>query len=76
MNWINSSLLLQQFSSPEMFGRVFAVDGALALLTEPSSALLSGCLQDHWVENPRDIALGVSTLGSLLVGLWTMHHLL
>ena len=46
--WINSSLLLQKFASPEMLGRVMAADFALALLAESISAFACGILMDHW----------------------------
>ena len=46
--WINSSLLLQKFASPDMLGRVMAADFALALLAESISAFACGILMDHW----------------------------
>ena len=46
--WINSSLLLQKFASPEMLGRVMAADFALALLAESISAFACGILMNHW----------------------------
>lgn len=46
INWIDSSLLLQKFSSDEMMGRLSSADFSLALLGEASSAYIAVFLQD------------------------------
>lgn len=57
-----------------MLGRVSALDGALALLSEASSALLCGFLQDHLVENASDVALIMGICGVVFVAYWLLYH--
>jgi hypothetical protein len=51
--WVDSSLLLQKFSAPEMLGRVVAVDYSLANLTEALATLLCGILEDRAHLSPK-----------------------
>jgi len=65
--WVQSSLLLQKFSSGGMLGRVVSVDYALATLSEAFSAMCGGILQD-------DVGLTAEQVSFLmaLVALGTM----
>ena len=74
--WINSSVLLQSFSTPEKMGRVLAVDNALALLAESSSALLCGFLQDRVDLSAEQITLMTAATGGVMVILWTIYHVM
>ena len=71
--WINSTILLQKFSSPEMLGRVLAVDYALALLAEALSAFYAGLLIDKGGLSAYEVSfvLAIETLGFTL--LWTVY---
>jgi hypothetical protein len=71
--WINSSLLLQKFCEPEMFGRLSAIENALALFGEAASALGAGLLQDlGW--DAEEVCLLLSGLGIFLASLWAFYH--
>ena len=74
--WINSSVLLQSFSTPEKLGRVLAVDNALALLAESLSALLCGFLQDHVCLSAEQVTLITATTGGVMVGVWSIYHIM
>lgn len=74
--WINSSVLLQSFSTPEKMGRVLAVDYALALLTESFSALLCGVLQDHVGLSPEHVSLMMAATGGVVVIMWSIYHIM
>ncbi|KAI2508533.1 Transmembrane secretion effector [Fragilaria crotonensis] len=74
--WINSSVLLQSFSTPEKMGRVLAVDYALALLTESFSALLCGVLQDHVGVSPEHVSLMMAATGGVVVIMWSIYHIM
>ncbi|CAB9496370.1 Pfam:DUF894 [Seminavis robusta] len=73
VTWISSSLLIQKLSAPGLLGRVSAVDGAFALLSESSSALFCGFLQDSGM-TPSGVAVLVSMLGTFLTAIWSIHH--
>lgn len=73
--WINSSLLLQTFSTPEMLGRVSSLDVSLAMLGECASALLSGRLEDDHGWSPFQICQGLGVLGLILWTIWMWFHL-
>ncbi|KAL7567511.1 hypothetical protein ACA910_009522 [Epithemia clementina (nom. ined.)] len=72
--WINSSLLLQTFSSPQMLGRVSSFDFALALLGESASAITSGRLEDDYGWTPFQVSRGLGVLGLLWFVLWMVFH--
>jgi MFS family permease len=73
IGWINSSLLLQKFCEPEMFGRVSSIEFALAVLGEVASALGAGMLQDiGW--DAEEVCLLFSALGTFLFALWAYYH--
>jgi hypothetical protein len=71
--WINSSLLLQKFCEPDMFGRVSSIEFALAILGEAASALVAGLLQDlGW--DAEEVCLLLSAFGTFLASLWAFYH--
>jgi hypothetical protein len=71
--WINSSLLLQKFCEPDMFGRLSAIENALALSGEAASALGAGLLQDlGW--DAEEVCLLLSVFGAFLSSLWAFYH--
>jgi len=71
--WINSSLLMQKFSTPNMLGRVTAMDYALALTGEGASAVVAGVLQDRGLD-AEGVTLRLAIFGTLLTLLWTFYH--
>ena len=71
--WINSSLLLQKFCEPDMFGRLTSIEYALAVLGEAASALGAGILQDlGW--DAEEVCLLLSALGTFLASIWAFYH--
>ena len=74
--WINSTILLQKFSSPEMLGRVLATDYAIALSAEALSALTAGILMD----NPErglsayDVSFVLAIQCFIFTFLWAYYH--
>jgi MFS family permease len=73
--WVNSALLLQKFSLPEMLGRVTAMELAVTLLANMASALAAGALVDRAGWTAEQLSLGLSGLGLLLFSCWTLYHL-
>lgn len=75
--WVNSSLLLQILSAPNLLGRVVSLDGALALIGQSLSALVVGRLEDRyaWTATQVCYGLGLLGVGVLLTG-WTLFHFL
>lgn len=73
--WINSCLLIQKFSSPQMLGRVFSIDSALGIIGESVSALASGQLEDRYGWTPEKVCRGLGILGSVLFFGWTLFHI-
>jgi hypothetical protein len=72
--WINSSLLLQKFCEPDMFGRLSSIEYALAVLGEAASALGAGILQDlGW--DAEEVCLILAVLGTFLASIWAFYHL-
>jgi hypothetical protein len=74
INWINSSLLLQKFSEPQMLGRVMAVDYALALLTEAASAYVCGMLVDQFGFTASQVSSSFGSFGVVCMFLWGWYH--
>jgi hypothetical protein len=72
--WINSTLLLQKFTSPEMMGRVLATDYALALLAEALSAVYCGVLIDHGLSAYR-VSFLLAILGLFFTLGWSVYHI-
>jgi MFS family permease len=71
--WINSSLLLQKFCEPDMFGRVSSIEYALAIFGEAASALGAGLLQDlGW--DAEQVCLLLTFFGTALASFWAYYH--
>lgn len=68
--WVDSSLILQKFSVPEMLGRVTAVEYSLATMGEAVSALLAGLLQDALGFTAEGVSLTMAILGLVLTVAW------
>mmetsp|Transcript_2402 Transcript_2402/g.3513 ORF Transcript_2402/g.3513 Transcript_2402/m.3513 type:complete len:467 (+) Transcript_2402:100-1500(+) len=73
--WIDSTILLQKFSAPEMLGRVMAIDFALATAAEAASALLCGFLQDIGGLSPDQVSLVMGILAATFFSLGMLYHL-
>jgi MFS family permease len=72
--WINSSILLQKFSEPQMLGRVMAVDVALAYSTEAASAYVCGVLLDKVGLTAPEVSFVFGSFGALCMLLWGWYH--
>ena len=75
INWIDSSLLLQKFSSDEMMGRVLSVDFSLALWGEASSAFIAGMLQDQVGMTASKVAFVMAAAGATLALVWSLYYI-
>lgn len=75
VNWIDSSLLLQKFTSDEMMGRVLSIDFCFALLTESFSAYLAGYLQDQIGFSAQEVALLMAWIGVGVALVWLVYDL-
>jgi Major Facilitator Superfamily len=73
--WVDSSILLQTTTPATLLGRVTAIDYAIALLAEASSALFAGLAQDRGF-SAIDISLRLAGLGLIWGVLWTMWAML
>ena len=71
--WTYSSLLLQKLSSSSMRGRVFAVDYALATLSESLSALIGGVLQDNADLTAAQVSLIMAIIAVLTLFSWIVY---
>ena len=74
--WINSTLLLQQFSSNAMMGRVLATDYAFGLLTEALSAYFSGILMDKKSLSETQVSAILACITLAATFFWTVYHFL
>ena len=72
--WINSTLLLQKFSAPEMLGRVLAADYAFTLLTEALSAYVCGVLIDQAGLSVYGVSFVLAGLTMVLTMFWSWYH--
>ena len=72
--WINSSLLLQTYSSSALLGRVMSLDFALALMGESASAIVSGRLEDEYHWSPFQVCLGLGCVGLFLYAVWMTYY--
>ena len=73
--WINSTLLLQKFSSPDMLGRVLAADYALALSAEAFSAYMCGILMDVGNLSAYQVSSVLAVVTAVQTILWSYYHL-
>lgn len=72
--WINSTLLLQKFASPNMMGRVLATDFAIALLAEALSAYYCGVLLDKHGLSAYQVSFILAIFSLVLTIAWTVYH--
>jgi MFS family permease len=72
--WVNSALLLQKFSMPEMLGRVTSMELAVTLLANMVAALAAGALVDRAGWTAEQLSFGLSVLGALLFSCWAFYH--
>ncbi|CAJ1903046.1 unnamed protein product [Cylindrotheca closterium] len=72
--WINSSILLQKFSSTEMMGRVMSMDYAVALAAEALSAYLCGYLMDRYGLSFHQVVFGLVIISSVSTVFWFVYH--
>lgn len=75
INWLDSCLLLQKYSSLDMLGRVLAIDYALALLTEASTAYLCGILQDIYSFSANSVCNVMGSIGLFIFFCWAIFHI-
>jgi MFS family permease len=73
--WINSTLLLQKFSTEQMMGRVLAIDYALALLGEAAAAYLCGVLMDRADLSAYQVSFYLAILSLVLFLTWSWYHI-
>mmetsp|Transcript_27626 Transcript_27626/g.41809 ORF Transcript_27626/g.41809 Transcript_27626/m.41809 type:complete len:482 (-) Transcript_27626:90-1535(-) len=71
---VNSSLLLQEIVSPELLGRVLAVD---YMLTQAAFSV-SVWVVSRFIDNNvglNSIALGLATMSAAIFGFWSIYHM-
>jgi hypothetical protein len=73
--WINSTLLLQKFSTPKMMGRVLAIDFAIALLAESLSAYYTGVLLDKEGLSTYQVSFLLAIFSLVLTVVWSVYHI-
>lgn len=71
--WINSSLLLQKFSLPQMLGRVTSIEYSAALLGEATSAVAAGIFQDDIGMTAEQVSAVLGFFGMVLLSLWAYY---
>jgi hypothetical protein len=72
--WVNSTLLLQALSEPQLLGRVLAVEYTLVTIFEASSATMSGYLNDNHGYDKNDLAFFGASLGIATVTFWGTYY--
>ena len=75
ITWIDSSILLQSYSKPDMLGRVMAVDYGLALTGESLSALIVGILQDRMGMSAMKVSSFMGYIAVFMFVLWLAYRL-
>lgn len=73
--WVDSTLILQKYSAPEMLGRVTAVEYSLSMMCEAGSALLAGWLFDGVGLSAKGVSLVMAVLGVIFTLMWLPHFL-
>ena len=61
--------------SPDMLGRVLAVDYGLALLSEAAAAVIAGLLLDNFSLSPMQVSLIMGILGGSFFVSWLLFAL-
>lgn len=72
--WVNSSLLLQRLSVPEMLGRVLAFEFAFMMFFDGLMAFITGILLDAGISK-HEIASAVAAVAGAFFGLWSVYHM-
>lgn len=72
--WVNSSLLLQRLSVPEMLGRVLALEFAFMMLFESIIAYATGILVDKGITK-HEISTAVAGIAAGFFLFWTTYHM-
>lgn len=72
--WIDSTLLIQKFTSTEMLGRVTSIDYMLATISCSLSTFLSGYLQDRFNFDEKGISYLTAILGVFVTIYWCSYH--
>jgi hypothetical protein len=72
--WVNSTLLLQKFTSSNMLGRVLSIDYGLATFSQASSSFMAGYLQDQFLLTETQVCFITAFLASLIVLSWCVYH--
>jgi MFS family permease len=73
--WINSGIMLQKFSDPDMLGRVTAAEYALGLLSEAAAAFMCGFLLDFVGLCPSQVSFLAGCTGLFWIVVWSFYHL-
>ena len=72
--WINSTLLLQMLTRPDLLGRILALEFGLSMLTDAAAATLTGHLKDRGY-TPSQLSSGVGAVSGLFFCVWSIYHL-
>ena len=72
--WVNSSLLLQTLTVPEMLGRVLAIEFASMMFFDGILAILTGILLDSGFTK-NDVAAGVAAIAGAFFAVWSIYHM-
>lgn len=72
--WVNSSLLLQRLSVPEMLGRVLALEFAFMMFFESVIAYATGILVDKGITK-HEISTAVAAIAAGFFLVWSTYHL-
>lgn len=73
--WVNSSLLLQRLSVPEMLGRVLALEFASCMFFDAVIATLTGRLLDTGIASKHDIASCAAAMAGTMCFFWSVYHM-
>lgn len=72
--WVNSSLLLQKFSSVDMLGRVTSIEYSTAIFAEALSAVAAGILQDEVGLDAEQVVQWLGVFATVLALFWSIYH--
>ena len=72
--WLNSTLLLQMLSKPDLLGRVLALEFSLAMLVDAAVATVTGKLHDNGF-TASQLSSGAGALSGLMFATWSIYHL-
>ena len=72
--WLTSVFSFKKFCATKMLGRVVAFDLVLATLSEATSAIFAGVMQDKLGLSAQTISLVMAIVGLAMFGLWSAYH--